>query len=162
MNCTTCGISLADGLKFCTSCGTKVEPVMLCTSCGKVLKQNAKFCGSCGTAVAAPVTVSSVDQPVVVPAPAVQPEQPVVDTVVVTAAKEDLVQKSTSDAENVVTEVANDSEPSLTQDVHQVKVSTPSGVFSFELPASSIKQGEYIVEIWDKENCRLSIDLFQQ
>ena len=159
MICINCGLNLHDGLKFCTKCGRKVEEDVLCTSCGKALKPNAKFCGSCGTAVAAPVTVSLVDQPVVVPAPAVQP---VVDTVVVTAAKEDLVQESTSDAENVVTKVANDSESSLTQDVHQVKVSTPSGVFSFEVPASSIKQGEYIVEIWDKENCRLSIDLFQQ
>ena len=121
MNCTTCGISLADGLKFCTSCGTKVEPVMLCTSCGKVLKPNTKFCGGCGTAVAAPVTVSSVDQPVVAPAVS-----------------------------------------SVLQSICQVKVTTPSGVFSFEVPASSIKQGEYIVELWDKENCRLSIDLFQQ
>lgn len=160
MNCTTCGISLADGLKFCTSCGTKVEPVMLCTSCGKVLKPNTKFCGGCGTAVAAPVTVSSVDQPVV--APAVQTEQPAVASVVVPSPEEDLIQESASDAEKVVTEVTNDSEPSLTQDVHQVKVTTPSGVFSFEVPASSIKQGEYIVEFWNKENCRLSVDLFQQ
>ena len=160
MNCTTCGISLADGLKFCTSCGTKVEPVMLCTSCGKVLKPNTKFCGGCGTAVAAPVTVSSVDQPVV--APAVQTEQPAVASVVVPSPEEDLIQESASDTEKAITEVTNDRDSSLLQSICQVKVTTPSGVFSFEVPASSIKQGEYIVELWDKENCRLSIDLFQQ
>lgn len=153
MNCTTCGISLADGLKFCTSCGTKVEPVMLCTSCGKVLKPNTKFCGGCGTAVAAPVTVSSVDQPVVAPA---------VSSVVVPSPEEDLIQESASDTEKAITEVTNDRDSSLLQSICQVKVTTPSGVFSFEVPASSIKQGEYIVELWDKENCRLSIDLFQQ
>ena len=153
MNCTTCGISLADGLKFCTSCGTKVEPVMLCTSCGKVLKPNTKFCGGCGTAVAAPVTVSSVDQPVVAPA---------VSSVVVPAPEEDLIQESASDTEKAITEVTNDRASSLLQSICQVTVPTPRGVFSFEVPASSIKQGEYIVELWDKENCRLSIDLFQQ
>jgi len=48
--CTTCGTSV-DGLKFCGSCGTKVQPPQ-CVSCSAVLMPGSKFCGECGTPVA--------------------------------------------------------------------------------------------------------------
>jgi ribosomal protein L40E len=55
--CSKCGNVLADGVKFCTTCGAAVvtasipvEPV--CPKCGATNKAGAKFCRNCGTAVA--------------------------------------------------------------------------------------------------------------
>lgn len=153
MNCTSCGITLADGLKFCIKCGAKVEPVALCASCGKALKPNAKFCGGCGAAVAAPAP-----EPVVAPAPEPTPA-PAVPPVV-----EESVQEPEGDAVNAEAETSapGDSGSALSQESCQVRLSTPKGVFTFETPLSSIKEGEYIVEVWYKGTCRLSVDLFQK
>lgn len=159
MNCTSCGITLADGLKFCIKCGAKVEPVALCASCGKALKPNAKFCGGCGAAVAAPAP-----EPVAAPAPEPTPAPEPVVAPAVPPVVEESVQEPEGDAVNAEAETSapGDSGSALSQESCQVRLSTPKGVFTFETPLSSIKEGEYIVEVWDKGTCRLSVDLFQK
>lgn len=49
MNCTKCGIKLAEGALFCHKCGTKADN--MCPSCGKKLMEGALFCAFCGTKV---------------------------------------------------------------------------------------------------------------
>ncbi len=46
--CTSCGVVLAAGAKFCASCGTPVPSKAFCTGCGKELAPGAKFCANCG------------------------------------------------------------------------------------------------------------------
>lgn len=173
MNCTSCGITLADGLKFCIKCGAKVEPVALCASCGKALKPNAKFCGGCGAAVAAPAPEPTpAPEPVVAPAPEPEPApEPVVAPApepepapAVPPVVEESVQEPEGDAVNAEAETSapGDSGSALSQESCQVRLTTPKGVFTFETPLSSIKEGEYIVEVWYKGTCRLSVDLFQK
>ena len=48
MNCPYCKAELREGVKFCTSCGHKLEAVSQCPKCGSVLKPGAKFCTKCG------------------------------------------------------------------------------------------------------------------
>ena len=52
MNCPKCNTSLRPGVKFCTSCGQKIEELTTCTQCGTPLKPGAKFCIKCGQKVA--------------------------------------------------------------------------------------------------------------
>ena len=52
--CPTCGKPVREGMKFCTSCGTRMQdepaPVeRMCPACGKILAPNIKFCTGCGT-----------------------------------------------------------------------------------------------------------------
>jgi len=42
-------------MKFCETCGAKIEPLLVCAQCGAPLLPNVKFCESCGKPVAAPV-----------------------------------------------------------------------------------------------------------
>lgn len=51
MNCPKCNAVLRPGVKFCTSCGQKIEQSTTCTQCGSPLKQGAKFCIKCGQRV---------------------------------------------------------------------------------------------------------------
>lgn len=65
MICKSCGAEVKDGVKFCPSCGNKIElpspdnqqPTKndaggsVCASCGASLKPGAKFCPSCGSKV---------------------------------------------------------------------------------------------------------------
>jgi class 3 adenylate cyclase/tetratricopeptide (TPR) repeat protein len=51
MTCTGCGRALADGLKFCIHCGTRVG--LSCPACGTPAPPDARFCGECGTALTA-------------------------------------------------------------------------------------------------------------
>ena len=59
--CTNCQAELDDNVKFCPSCGAKVEadvppPVILhCLQCQAKLSSEAKFCPSCGAKVEADV-----------------------------------------------------------------------------------------------------------
>ncbi len=62
MICKSCGTEVKDGVKFCPSCGGKIELPSpesqqppkndaggnVCASCGASLKPGAKFCPSCG------------------------------------------------------------------------------------------------------------------
>ncbi|HEY5957281.1 MAG TPA: zinc ribbon domain-containing protein [Polyangiaceae bacterium] len=51
--CVKCRQSLAQGARFCASCGTQVpEPAAkprFCTSCGQSVPMGARFCAGCGT-----------------------------------------------------------------------------------------------------------------
>ena len=51
MNCPKCNAILRPGVKFCTSCGQKIETSATCTQCGTPLKSGAKFCIKCGQRV---------------------------------------------------------------------------------------------------------------
>ena len=44
MNCPKCNAILRPGVKFCTSCGQKIETSATCTQCGAPLKSGANFC----------------------------------------------------------------------------------------------------------------------
>lgn len=69
--CPHCHQPLTPGVKFCESCGAKIEQAPACVHCGAPLTPGVKFCESCGKPVAspAPVTVA----PAAVPVPA-EPE----------------------------------------------------------------------------------------
>jgi curli biogenesis system outer membrane secretion channel CsgG len=45
--CPKCKVELEAGKKFCTKCGTSIEPPK-CAKCGTALEAGAKFCGNCG------------------------------------------------------------------------------------------------------------------
>jgi class 3 adenylate cyclase len=51
MQCTKCGTSNRDGIKFCEECGTRLS--LACPSCGTHILIGKKFCGECGTALTA-------------------------------------------------------------------------------------------------------------
>jgi class 3 adenylate cyclase/tetratricopeptide (TPR) repeat protein len=46
VNCTACGHSNQDGMKFCVDCGTPFA--QSCAVCGTTLPVGARFCGECG------------------------------------------------------------------------------------------------------------------
>jgi len=50
MYCKNCGIRIPDDSKFCFSCGTQVEKIIIayCPSCGAQAPENAAFCLQCG------------------------------------------------------------------------------------------------------------------
>ena len=76
MFCTKCGTKIYDGDKFCTQCGTPAIREDLCPNCQSKLPEGAIYCGQCGT------KVKNAPQPAPAPvvSPAVQPEQPTVQT----------------------------------------------------------------------------------
>lgn len=56
--CPGCGAAVADGVKFCNQCGTKIEvPVSaaeekkVCCCCGTEVAFGVKFCSQCGTRI---------------------------------------------------------------------------------------------------------------
>jgi ribosomal protein L40E len=59
-------------MKFCESCGAKIEALLVCLQCGAALGENAKFCESCGTAVS-PAAVPEVTTAGTTSARVVQP-----------------------------------------------------------------------------------------
>lgn len=62
--CIACGTELSEKIKFCPSCGKKVEP-QGCPQCGCTsIQAGIKFCPECGARIASPEdTVSTVSQP---------------------------------------------------------------------------------------------------
>ncbi|MFA5267003.1 MAG: zinc-ribbon domain-containing protein [Methanoregula sp.] len=73
--CQKCGNPVAPGLKFCESCGAKIESLPVCPKCGAALNPNVKFCETCGAPASptdAPV-IPAPPEPVPVAAPAVVP-----------------------------------------------------------------------------------------
>lgn len=49
-NCSNCGASINEGIKFCPECGNKVEAAKpaFCVKCGTEIKPEVKFCPECG------------------------------------------------------------------------------------------------------------------
>jgi hypothetical protein len=64
--CPKCGSPLTPGIRFCESCGAKVEQPPVCVQCGAPLLPNAKFCETCGK----PVVTAAPPVPAAPPAPA--------------------------------------------------------------------------------------------
>ena len=77
-NCQKCGSPVTPGMKFCESCGAKIEPLPSCTKCGAPLAPDLKFCESCGAPVSPAAPVAA---PVVAPPAAKAPETPPVPEV---------------------------------------------------------------------------------
>jgi len=47
--CKKCGMMNADGVKFCSNCGEKIQIVKIeCSSCKTLVDENMKFCPNCG------------------------------------------------------------------------------------------------------------------
>lgn len=62
MICPSCKKEIRDGLKFCNSCGAKIEESKLfCPNCGKELKPGQKFCNGCGAKLEAEVKETKVE-----------------------------------------------------------------------------------------------------
>jgi hypothetical protein len=64
--CETCGQTVEEGKKFCSSCGTPVDkspaPALLCQHCGADLPPQAVFCGTCGKKIPqSPQVISRAD-----------------------------------------------------------------------------------------------------
>ncbi|NUQ56542.1 MAG: zinc ribbon domain-containing protein, partial [Dehalococcoidia bacterium] len=54
LNCPNCGAALAQGARFCGSCGNAMpaQPMAAaCASCGAPLRPGAGFCAACGASV---------------------------------------------------------------------------------------------------------------
>ena len=54
--CPGCGAPVAEGIKFCNQCGTRLEAAApaveagkFCSSCGAEVAAGVKFCSQCGT-----------------------------------------------------------------------------------------------------------------
>jgi hypothetical protein len=83
LTCQKCGSPVTPGMKFCESCGAKIEAVPVCSTCGAALQPGIRFCESCGapavpeepvkTPVAEAVPVTAVIQETV---PAALPVSP--------------------------------------------------------------------------------------
>lgn len=49
MYCNKCGNEIAENMKFCTRCGTRLqEPASICSKCGQTISGTMKFCTRCG------------------------------------------------------------------------------------------------------------------
>jgi uncharacterized OB-fold protein len=46
--CPNCGSPVMPGMKFCESCGAKIEALPACPQCGAALAPDVKFCETCG------------------------------------------------------------------------------------------------------------------
>jgi|WetSurMetagenome_2_1015567.scaffolds.fasta_scaffold04547_6 hypothetical protein len=49
--CQKCGSPVTPGMKFCESCGAKIEALPACPKCGAALAPDVKFCETCGAPV---------------------------------------------------------------------------------------------------------------
>ncbi len=50
--CSKCGAQVEKNMKFCTECGTKMEPETLkCPNCSVEVPEGTKFCMECGTKI---------------------------------------------------------------------------------------------------------------
>jgi class 3 adenylate cyclase len=61
MNCSACGHSHPDSVKFCPECGAAVAA--RCGTCGAELLRAAKFCAECGAAAASVKKVTEKERP---------------------------------------------------------------------------------------------------
>jgi len=78
--CQKCGSPVTPGMKFCESCGAKIEALSACPQCGAAIGPDVKFCEVCGAPVspaAVPVKATPAETaPVVAPAAGPSPPEP--------------------------------------------------------------------------------------
>ena len=60
--CSECGAELAEGVKFCSECGTKVPVSNKCPECGTIYALGAKFCGECGHKLSNATVLALIDK----------------------------------------------------------------------------------------------------
>lgn len=81
LTCQKCGSPVTPEMKFCESCGAKIEILPVCPQCGAALVPNIKFCENCGASVspaAVPVkTTTAETAPVAGPLPPLPETSPV-------------------------------------------------------------------------------------
>lgn len=65
--CQKCGSPVTPGMKFCESCGAKIEALTACPKCGGALLPNMKFCEICGAPVGSAAAVPGQAAPVATP-----------------------------------------------------------------------------------------------
>jgi len=53
LTCPKCNSPVKPGMKFCESCGARIETTPSCPKCGTEILPNAKFCESCGASIGA-------------------------------------------------------------------------------------------------------------
>jgi hypothetical protein len=63
LKCQKCGSPVTPGMKFCESCGAKIDFGPVCSGCGAPLMPGVKFCESCGKPVAAAAPGAPVETP---------------------------------------------------------------------------------------------------
>lgn len=93
--CPHCHQLLTTGVKFCETCGAKIEQLPPCPNCGAPLTPGVKFCETCGKAVGGPAPEAGTPETAPAPkepepvAPATPPKEvpPVVPAVAETAAE---------------------------------------------------------------------------
>ena len=49
MICSKCGTEVVEGAKFCTSCGNRVDNIVVCPVCETENDKNFTFCFACGS-----------------------------------------------------------------------------------------------------------------
>lgn len=74
--CPKCNNPITSGMKFCETCGAKIETPTVCRQCGAPVPPNVKFCESCGKPVAHEAA-QKVSAAPLAPAPAAAPVTPV-------------------------------------------------------------------------------------
>jgi hypothetical protein len=107
--CQKCGSPVNPGMKFCESCGAKIEALPACPQCGAALVPDVKFCESCGAPLG----------PAAAPAPAV----PLPETLRVSEARSP-VEPPVKAEEKTIPAPAPVKEPPKTDKVKEVPVGT--------------------------------------
>lgn len=74
--CPHCHQPLTPGVKFCETCGARVEQAPVCTNCGAPLTPGVKFCETCGEPVTPAGQAPPVPVAAAVPAEPEPPERP--------------------------------------------------------------------------------------
>lgn len=67
--CQKCSSPVTPGMKFCESCGAKIETGPACPGCGAPLAPGVRFCESCGKPVDAAAPAEPVKTPPAAPVP---------------------------------------------------------------------------------------------
>lgn len=62
MQCSSCGLAIAEGARFCQRCGA-AQAAGPCHSCGRMSAPGSRFCGNCGSPLAAPTPGATPAEP---------------------------------------------------------------------------------------------------